>query len=63
MTGKDLLTGLGNIGQKYYDEAENEMPHRKAIRKPLLIAAIIALTVLLVGCAVAYALRLQDMSI
>lgn len=63
MTGKDLLTGLGNIGHKYYDEAENELPRRKTLRSPLLIAAIIALSVLLVGCAVVYALRLQDMSI
>lgn len=63
MTGKDLLTGLGNIGHKYYDEAENELPRRKTLRSPLLVAAIIALSVLLVGCAVVYALRLQDMSI
>lgn len=67
MTGKDLLVGLGNISQKYYDEAENdtiapEIKHR-SFRRLLLIAAIIVLTVLLVGCAVVYVLRLQDMSI
>ena len=63
MNGKDLLMSLGNIGHKYYDEAENAKPRRRIIRSPLLIAAIIALAALLVGCAVVYALRLQDMSI
>ena len=63
MNGKELLMSLGNISHKYYDEAENEMPRRRIIRSPLLIAAIIALAALLVGCAVVYALRLQDMSI
>lgn len=63
MNGKELLINLGTIGHKYYDEAENETLARKSIRRPLLIAAIIALTALLVGCAVVYALRLQDMSI
>lgn len=67
MTGKDLLIGLGDIGHKYYDEAENDtisnVSARKSIRRPMLIAAIIALTALLVGCAVVYALRLQDIVI
>lgn len=67
MTGKDLFIALGNISQKYYDEAENDTiassQGHKSFRRPLLIAAVIALTLLLVGCAVVYALRLQDMSI
>lgn len=67
MNGRDLLIALGDISQKYYDEAENETTSnasaRKSIRRPMLIAAIIALTALLVGCAVVYALRLQDMSV
>ena len=67
MTGKDLLIGLGDVSQKYYNEAENDtiaVPSgHRSIRRPLLIAAIIALTAVLVGCAVVYALRLQDMSI
>lgn len=67
MNGKDLLIGLGNISHKYYDEAENativsEARHR-SLKRPLLVAAIIAMMLLLVGCAVVYALRLQDMSI
>ena len=59
MTGKDLFIALGNISPKYYDEAENDTiassQGHKSFRRPLLIAAVIALTLLLVGCAVAYA--------
>ena len=58
MNGKDLLISLGNISHKYYEEAENgtitEAKTQKAFRRPLLVVAIIALTLLLVGCAVAY---------
>lgn len=39
------------------------LSHRKNIRRPLLVAAIITLALLLVGCAVVHALRLQDMSV
>lgn len=59
MNGKDLLIGLGNISPKYYDEAENdtiaEVKRHRTFRRPLLMAAIIALLLLLVGCAVVYA--------
>ena len=62
MNGKELLTVLGTIDPRYYDEAENtSLASRKVpLRKTLLVAAIIAMTLLLVGCAVVYALRLQD---
>ena len=68
MTGKYLLVQLGNIDQKYYDEAENDtidtVQHSyKSTHKLLLIAAIIALTALLVGFTVVRYLRLQDMSV
>ena len=67
MNGKDLLIGLGSISPKYYDEAENdtitEVKRHRTFRRPLLVAAIIALLLMLVGCAVVYVLRLQDMSI
>lgn len=65
MNGKELLIALGSINHKYYDEAENETITfgHKTFRRPLLIAAIVALMALLVGCTVAYVLRLQDMSI
>lgn len=64
MNGKKLLMELGNISPKYYDEAENDIfPAGRRIRRPLLVAAIVALMLLLMGCAAAYFLRLQDMSI
>ena len=64
MNGKDLLIGFGNISHKYYDEAENdtlvsEARHR-TLRRPLLVAAIIALTSLLVGCGVMVAKRILN---
>ena len=54
MTGKDLFIALGNISQKYYDEAENDTitssQGHNSLRRPLLIAAVIAALLLLVGC-------------
>lgn len=65
MTGKDLLIALGDISHKYYDEAEKDaiVLQRKPLRRPLLIAAVIALMLLLVGCAVVYVLHMQDLKI
>lgn len=67
MTGKYLLIHLGNISEKYYEEAEQETIHEvpssfKPVHKLVLIAAIVALTAILVGFTI-YTLRLQDMSI
>ena len=36
---------------------------QRSLRRPLLVAAAIAAALLLVGCGIVYALRLQDMSI
>lgn len=71
MNGKNLLIGLSYIDRKYIEESEQDIPVRKAItpagnqrkaqskrlstRKAWLIAAVIALMLLLVGCAVVYA--------
>ena len=67
MTGKDLFIALGNIGPKYYDEAENgtitSSQGYKTLRRPLLIAAVIALALLLVGCCAIIAMRLQHLTI
>lgn len=67
MTGKDLFIALGDISHKYYDEAEygtiSVAHEHKSLRRPLLIAAVIAMALLLVGCAVVYALSLQDMKV
>lgn len=65
MTGKDLFIALGDISPQYYEEAENDTlaasPGHKTLRRPLLIAAVIALTLLLVGCAVIYVLNLEQL--
>lgn len=52
MNGKELFIVLGDISAKYYEEAESTPPlsHPRRFKKPLLIAALIALTLLLVGC-------------
>ena len=51
MKGKDLFLGLSYIDKQYIEEAELEdFPRRKTLRRPLLVAAIVALTLLLVGC-------------
>jgi len=65
MTGKDLLIGLGDISQNYYEEAETGtiISPRKPLRRPLLVAAIIALALLLVGCAVVYVLKMQNLNL
>lgn len=67
MNGKDIFLGLKYVGEDLIAEAETaqfpiSVPQRK-LRRPLLLAAVIALTLLLVGCAVIYVLRLQDMKI
>ena len=64
MNGRDLLISLGNINPRYYEEAENEtilaVAKYKALRKPLFIAAIIGLLMLLIGCS-AYFYSLQQL--
>lgn len=73
MNGKELFLGLSYINRKYIDEAENDTVSGNAktgrqapvkrFRRSLLLAAAIALTALLVGCGIVYALRLQDLTI
>lgn len=66
----DLLDNLGNIRDSYIAKADafrrgEERPQTKGLsmKRTLLIAAVIALTLLLVGCAVVYVLSLQDMKV
>lgn len=64
MNGKDLLISLGDINPRYYEEAEQdaltERQTHRTLRRPLLVAAIVALILLLVGCAVVYVLSMQE---
>lgn len=59
MNGQNLLIGLSYIDRKFIEESEQDILGKNAKRlsakKLWLIAAVIALALLLVGCAVAYA--------
>ncbi len=70
MNGKDIFLGLKYVGDDLIEKAEyGQFPtkagqtvtgnKRRSFRRPLLIAAIIALSLLLVGCTVVYALSLS----
>ena len=66
----DLLNSFDNVKDAYVVSAE-EFRQRKQqtyvkrlpTKRAVLIAAVIALTLLLVGCAVVYVLRMQDMKV
>ena len=66
----DLLKSLGNIKDSYVISAEEfrqgkqqAKVKRLSTKRALLIAAVIALTLLLVGCAVVYVLRMQNLHV
>ena len=67
MNAMDLMTGLNNVRDRFvvsageFRQVQREV-HALPKRRLWLIAAVIALALLLVGCAVAYVLRLQDMA-
>lgn len=68
MTAMDLLLGFGDVKDSYVIAAEEFRQGRCKIkrlsaRKAWLIAAVIALMLLLVGCAAVYLLRMQDMKV
>jgi len=66
MNAMDLIYGLNNVRDSYVvaaGEFRQRKPKRLPKKKLWLIAAIIALTLLLVGCAVVYVLRLQDLKV
>ena len=65
MTAMDLLETIGSIKDQYVLEADSSAHSQKhiSIRRTLLIAAVIALMLLLVGCAVVYILRMQNLKV
>lgn len=71
MNGKNILIGLSYIDRRYIAESEEDMRPEKVVRnskrmpgrKIWLIAAVIAMLLMLVGCGVAYALHLQSLKI
>ena len=54
MTNLELLELLGNVKDNYVADARTPVKKRLSFRRPLLVAAIVALMLLLVGCTVAY---------
>lgn len=74
MNGKDIFLGLKYVAPEFIEEAEfGKFPaktiqtetgkKRAAFRRPFLIAALIALMLLLVGCGIVYVLSMQDVKI
>ena len=72
MNGKKMLFGLQYIGDDLIENAEfghfsadceSDGKRRKVVRRPMLVAALIGLGLLLVGCAVAYVLNLEKVKI
>lgn len=66
MKAKRILNVLGYVDDQYiaeiYEEEEAET-RRRSVKKVWLIAAIVAVMLVLVGCVVAYVFRLQNMKI
>lgn len=54
MTSMELLELLNNVSDRYVSDARTPVKKVRTLRRPLLIAALITLTLLLVGCTVAY---------
>lgn len=68
MKAMDLLTALGGVKDTYVIGAEDFRQGKHRVRhlplkKAWLVAAVIAMALLLVGCAVVYVLSLQDMKV
>lgn len=63
MKAIDLLEVIGETPETYVLDAANGAPVRKSPKQIWLIAALVALMLVLVGCAVVYMLRMQDLTV
>ena len=70
MTNLELFKALGGIRSEHLTGAEElqnkpyvRTNHKMQMKRAVLIAAVIALTLLLVGCAVAYVLTMENFKI
>ena len=72
MNGKDIFLGLKYVGEDLIEEAEYGVfpaskqksgGTKRGFRRPLLVAALIAMMLLLVGCAVVYVLKMERLKI
>ncbi len=68
MNGQDLFQGLNYVNLEFIEEAEtvtHPKPEKKlfSLRRPVLVAALIAMLLMLVGCAIVYVLSMQEIHI
>ncbi len=68
MNGQDLFRGLNYVNPEFIEEAETVTqlkPEKKflSLRRPVLIAAMIAMLLMLVGCAIVYVLSMKEIHI
>lgn len=69
MTSFQLLKGLTGIDSELlvsveqHTDRQKEVKSHRGIHRPFLLAALIALLLMLVGCGIAYVLHLQDLKI
>ena len=72
MNGKDIFLGLKYVGEDLIEKAEyGQFPTkaetgrttRLSLRRPFLLAAVIAMLLMLVGCAVVYVLSMKEINI
>lgn len=72
MNGKDIFLGLKYVGEDLIEKAEYGQFPRKAekkeaprlsLRRPFLLSAVIAMLLMLVGCAVVYVLSMKEINI
>ena len=68
MKVEDLLHGMNYVNSSYIEEAEavtRLLPKKKllSLRRPVLVAALIAVLLMLVGCAVVYMLNMQGLKL
>ena len=72
MNGKDIFLGLKYVGDdliekaeygSFSTKAEKTVKKHRGLRRPLLVAAVIAMMLLLVGCAVVYVLSMQEIKL
>ena len=64
MEARRILNVLGNVKDSYIEALYAEESRRPGKTRPVwLIAALVAVMLLLVGCAVVYMLRMQDLTV
>lgn len=67
MNSNQLLDAIGEAKDQYVlsavESRKGRIAKHSSIKKPLMVAAIVVLTLALVGCAAVYVLHMQDMKV